>query len=176
MDKWLSEDKSKKKEQVKEEREYSLEKINEAKVQRIRNLVGKKFSDKSSKIKQETDGDDFITTITEFKLWLNQRTYLKGDLDKIEVWIKILNRKLYSDDNKKLENDDKKAKGNLKEQFKRIPPTFLEEKIRIAINRKLNGMKKTSSDTYYLRKLKVLIQDKFKEVEYYKILKQILKF
>jgi len=63
---------------------------------------------------------------------------------------------------------------HLIEQFRTIPPTFLDEKTRIAINKKLNGTKRTSSDNYYLRKLQSLIREKLNEAEYYELLKSIL--
>ena len=99
---------------------------------------------------------------------------MKGDLDKIEAWINNLYLKLGSEANE-ISNEEKKSiKSQLKEEFKQIPVNFLDEKTRIALNKKLNGTKKTSSDAYYLRKLKSLIQEKLKEAKYYETLRKIV--
>ena len=72
------------------------------------------------------------------------------------------------------------AKNNVKSelcnQFKKIPHNFLDEKTRVAINKKMRGTKRTNSDNYYLRKLKTMVQEKLKEASYYEILKKILEF
>ena len=44
----------------------------------------------SQQTSEESDSEKFLDKIIEFKEWLNQRTYLKGDIDKIETWIKNL--------------------------------------------------------------------------------------
>ena len=82
-----------------------------------------------------------------------------------------------SDKKVTLESNDQKmniTRTHLIEQFRTIPPTFLDEKTRIAINKKLNGTKRTSSDNYYLRKLKSLVREKLDEASYYELLKTIL--
>jgi hypothetical protein len=70
-----------------------------------------------------------------------------------------------------LDHDQRKE---LFELYKKIPPNFLDEKIRIALNKKLYGGKKTSTDYYFLKKLKDNVDVKLKEAEYYEILKKIL--
>ena len=117
---------------------------------------------------------DFLSLIIEFKEWLNKRHYLKGDLDKIESWVNNLYLKLGSEANEISTEEKKSIKSQLKEEFKEIPVNFLDEKTRIALNKKLNGTKKTSSDAYYLRKLKSLIQEKLKEAKYYETLRKIV--
>jgi hypothetical protein len=99
---------------------------------------------------------------------------LKGDLDKIETWIKKLYINLSSETEEISNKEEKNVNKQLKELFKEIPVNFLDEKTRILLNKKLNGSKKTSSDTYYLRKLKASIQDKLNEAKYYEMLKKIL--
>ena len=68
----------------------------------------------------------------------------------------------------------KNMRTHLIEQFRTIPPRLLDEKTRIAINKKLYGTKRTSSDNYYLKKLKSLIREKLNEASYYELLKKIL--
>jgi hypothetical protein len=63
---------------------------------------------------------------------------------------------------------------NLINSYKSIPVKFLDEKTRIALNKKLRGMKRTNSDNYYLRKLKIIVKEKLKDAEYYNILRDIL--
>ena len=60
------------------------------------------------------------------------------------------------------------------QQFRKIPANFLDEKTRIAINKKLHGQKRTNSDNYYLRKLKAEIKEKLYEASYFEILKAII--
>ena len=173
MDKWLGESKSSSKKTEKEEKEYSKEEIEAAKLKKLKNLMGKKQEKKKPNKPIETEHNDFLSSLNEFKEWLNKRNYLKGDLDKVEVWIKILHRKIYNESNE-LSAESKDHLERLKKRFKKIPPTLLEEKMRIAINKKLQGTKRTSSDTYYLRKLKGIVQEKLVEANYYQILKEIL--
>ncbi|TXT58737.1 MAG: hypothetical protein BAJALOKI2v1_310025 [Promethearchaeota archaeon] len=59
--------------------------------------------------------------------------------------------------------------------FQRIPPKFLEEKVRIAINKKIRGAELNNSDQYYLRKIEKECEKKVKELKYYKLLRSILK-
>ena len=173
IDKWFTKDKSK------EERERSekiFKTLSEVEVQNLKKKSVRDLMQKKSKIK-EVNGkpDDFLSYIIEFKDWLNQRTYLKGDIDKIEIWIKNLNKKLDYENTQGL-----MAKNNvitqLGNQLKKIPHNFLDEKTRIAINKKMRGTKRTNSDNYYLRKLKTMVQEKLKEASYYEILKKILEF
>ena len=75
--------------------------------------------------------------------------------------------------NKRKENI-KDNRMQLIQQFRKIPANFLDEKTRIAINKKLHGQKRTNSDNYYLRKLKAEIKEKLYEASYFEILKAII--
>ena len=173
IDKWLSEDNSK---EDRERSEKIFKTLSEEEVQNLKKKSVRDLTQKKSKIK-EVNGkpDDFLSYIIEFKDWLNKRTYLKGDIDKIEIWIKNLNKKLDYENTQGV-----MAKNNVKSelgtQFKKIPHNFLDEKTRIAINKKMRGSKRTNSDNYYLKKLKTMVQEKLKEASYYEILKKILEF
>jgi hypothetical protein len=115
-----------------------------------------------------------VKRILDFKDWLDKRTYLKGDIEKIETWINNLHSEIKfkkEEEQKQMNNYDRKS---LIEEYKSIPVKFLEEKIRIALNKKIHGTQRTNSDNYYLRKLKNTIQEKLNEVKYYEILQKIL--
>ena len=172
IDKWLEDPSAKERKRKLDERYEKLptEKVQELKKKKIQNII------QVQKVEslQPKEEKDFLSLIIEFKEWLNQRHYLKGDLDKIEAWINNLYFKLGSEVNE-ISNEEKKSiKSKLKEEFKEIPVNFLDEKTRIALNKKLNGTKKTSSDAYYLRKLKSLIHEKLKEAKYYETLRKIV--
>jgi len=172
MDKWLSDRDS---EEVKKRKEdmykhLSKEEVEDLKKKSISEIVKKK----EKKLPKEDEVNDFLNELLKFKEWLNQRTFLKGDLDKIEIWIKNLHRKLEDEKIKNLKLTSLVSKTNIKEKFKEIPVDFLDEKTRIAINKQIRGSSKTSSDTYYLKKLKGVIKEKLKEAEYYDILREIL--
>ncbi|MFX1299071.1 MAG: hypothetical protein ACFFD2_29955 [Promethearchaeota archaeon] len=144
--------------------------MQELKKRKIRDLTEKEKLTADLKVKKE----DFLNNILEFKNWLNQRNYLKGDLDKIEIWIKNLYKKIeieIEQESKLTLINDRKE---LIEKYKKIPPKFLDDKTRIALNKKLYNSKKTSSDYYILRKLKETVNEKLKEAEYYHILRFIL--
>jgi len=172
IDKWLEDPSAKERKRKLDEKYERLpkEKVQELKKKKIQNII------QVEKVEcfQPKEEKDFLSLIIEFKEWLNQRHYLKGDLDKIEAWINNLYFKLGSEVNE-ISNEEKKSiKSKLKEEFKEIPVNFLDEKTRIALNKKLNGTKKTSSDAYYLRKLKSLIQEKLNEAKYYETLRKIV--
>ncbi len=170
IDKWISETKEEREKREKIDKLFKSlpeEKVLDLKKRKIKDLKKKRREESVDEI----EPNSFLNELIEFKEWLNQRTYLKGDLDKIEIWIHNLNKKLT------LETKDqelKTSKAHLIEQFRKIPPKFLDEKTRVAINKKLYGTKRTSSDNYYLRKLKKFIQDKLIEASYYELLKTIL--
>ena len=173
IDKWIS-DKDSKEERIKREKAFkqlSKEEVQELKKTKIRDIVKKE----EQKISEDSERVKLLHDINEFKKWLNQRTYLKGDIDKIETWIKNLyiTVKIESEQDSQLTISKKKKK--FIEKYKEIPPTFLDEKTRVAINKKLRSTKRTNSDNYYLRKLKSHIQEKLKEAEYYKLISEILK-
>ena len=171
IDKWLSE-KDNKEERMKREAAFkrlSKDEVEDLKKKKIRDMV-KKESQKSNEILEE---DKLLNKVLEFKEWLNKRTYLKGDIDKIETWIRNLSSTVNSGiEQKSIESDEKRE---LIKKYKEIPPKLLDEKTRVAINKKIYGTKRTNSDNYYLRKLKSLIQEKLKEGEYYEILDKIIK-
>ncbi len=169
IDKWLSEEDSKE-ERIKREKAFkslSEGEIKELKKKKIRNIV-RKDEQKSA---ESSENDKIIDEILEFKEWLNQRTYLKGDIDKIETWIKNLHLKVQTHISN---NENSNSKKKLIEDYKKIPPSFLDEKTRVAINKKIHGTVRTNSDNYYLRKLKKIVQEKLNESKYYEILNGLL--
>jgi len=170
IDKWIS-DKDSKEEELRREKLFKTlpqEKVQELKKRKIRDLTEKE----KLKADLNTKKEDFLSNILEFKDWLNQRNYLKGDLDKIETWVINLYKTVEFEQESRLSLiSDRKQ---LIDKYKRIPPKFLDEKTRVAINKKLYNSKKTSSDYYILRKLKEMVNNKLKEAEYYHILRRIL--
>lgn len=172
IDKWLLDGKTKEEREKIEEYFKSLpeDEIQELKKRKIREIKVKREADKEKLI----EPGSFLSDIIAFKEWLNQRTYLKGDLNKIEMKISNLYRKLNEERDQIRRLNSKETRSELSKEFKRIPVRFLDEKTRIAINKKINGMKRTNSDNYYLRKLKKTIQEKRHEIHYYEILKKIL--
>ena len=173
IEKWIS-DKDSKEERMKREKAFkqlSKEEVQELKKTKIRDIVKKE----EQKPGEDSERVKLLHEVNEFKNWLNQRTYLKGDIDKIETWIKnlYLTVKIESEQKSKLaiSNDKKK----IVEKYKKIPATFLDEKTRVALNKLLRSTKRTNSDNYYLRKLKSHIQEKLKEAEYHELLSEILK-
>ena len=172
IDKWLEDPSAKERKRKLNEKFKKLpeEKVQELKKKKIQHLVQyNKLNDAQSE-----EESLFFSQIIEFKEWLNKRHYLKGDLDKIEAWINKLYITLDSETEEISNMEEKTLKKQLKEQFKEIPVNFLDEQTRILVNKKLNGTKKTSSEAYYLRKLKSSIQEKLKEAKYYEILRKIL--
>jgi hypothetical protein len=173
IDKWLSE-KDSKEERIKREKAFkrlTKDEVQDLKKKKIRDMV-KKAEHKSSETLEE---DKFLHNVIEFKDWLNQRTYLKGDVDKIETWIRNLHSTVNSVIEQREKSIGKDEKSDLIKKYKEIPPELLDEKTRVAINKKIYGTKRTNSDNYYLRKLKNVIQEKLKEGEYYEILDKIIK-
>jgi len=169
IDKWLSEEDSKE-ERIRREKAFknlSEGEVKELKKKKIRNIVTKS----EQKSVESEESDKFIAEILEFKEWLNQRTYLKGDIDKIETWINNMHLKISEHNTRK---EDSNSKKKLKEDYKKIPLNFLGEKTRIAVNKKIHGTTRTNSDNYYLRKLKKTVQEKLNESKYYEFLEKIL--
>ena len=173
IDKWLNEKDSKEQKIKREEafKQLSKEEVQELKKKKIRDIV-KKETEKTS---ENSEIDKFLKETLEFKDWLNQRTYLKGDIDKIEMWIRNLNSILtrLSENREKSTLHDKKK--DLINKYKEIPPKFLDEKIRIAMNKLIHGANRTNSDNYYLRKLKSTLKEKLKEAGYYDTLDKLIK-
>ncbi|MFW9971863.1 MAG: hypothetical protein ACFFDF_16870 [Candidatus Odinarchaeota archaeon] len=173
IDKWLNEEISKE-ERIKREKAYkqlTKKEIQELKKKKIRDIVKKEITTPS----KDSERDKFLHQIVEFKEWLNQRIYLQGDLEKIEMWIRNLNSlvSLSSEQREKSTLHDEKKK--LIENYKEIPPKFLDEKIRLAVNKLIYGTSRTNSDNYYIKKLKSTIVEKLKEAEYYNILDKLIK-
>ena len=143
IEKWIS-DKDSKEERIKREKAFkqlSKEEVQELKKTKIRDIVKKK----EQKISEVSERVKLLHDINEFKKWLNQRTYLKGDIDKIETWIKNMHLKVSEHISGK---EDSNSKKKLKEDYKKIPLNFLDEKTRIAINKKINGTTRTNSEYY----------------------------
>jgi len=172
IDKWLNKEGSKE-ERIKRERAFkrlSEDQVNELKKKKIRNIVEKR----SQKPNDKPDNNEFLNQIIEFKNWLNQRTYLKGDLVRIETWISNLYSRIKYNIDQESKSINKDEKKKLIEDYRQISPKFLDEKTRIAINKKIYGTKRTNSDNYYLRKLRNTIQEKLLELKNYKILDKLL--
>jgi hypothetical protein len=172
MDKWLDDDETKENKKRRNEIYSSLsnEEKNDLSKQKIRELV------KEDKITSNFDESrkDFLTKVLEFKDWLDNRSYIKGDIERVQAWIEnlysMVNISINFQNRARFTNGEK----NLINSYKSIPVKFLDEKTRIALNKKLKGLKRTNSDNYYLRKLKNIIKEKLKDAEYYNILRDIL--
>jgi len=174
MDRWLS-DSKKAHEEKEDDKALSKERVEYLKKKMIRGLISTetKPSVEIEQGKGEIE-DDFLNSVIEFKNWINSRQYIKGDKEKIEIWIKNLYRKLNVDQDKDAKEKIDLSKSKLMEMYRELPPDFLEESTRIALNKKLRGMKLTNSNQYYIKKLKNLILEKLKEVQYYELLKDLL--
>ncbi|UCD02339.1 MAG: hypothetical protein JSV23_04840 [Promethearchaeota archaeon] len=173
IDKWLSE-KDSKEERIRREKAFkrlTKDEVQELKKKKIRDVVKKEVKTNG----EISESDKILQEIVEFKDWLNQRTYLKGDLDKIETWIRNLYSTINYESEKKVESINHNEKKELIEKYREIPISLLDENTRVAINKKIRGTNRTNSDNYYLRKLKKNIQEKLKEAEYYETLDKILK-
>lgn len=173
IDKWLNE-KDSKEERIKREKAFkslSKQEVQDLKKKKIRDMV-KKIDHKST---ETSERDKFLDNIVEFKNWLNQRTYLKGDIAKIETWIKNLYSIVKYESRLRLESTNYNERGKLIERYKKIPPKFLDERTRVALNKLIHGTTRTNSDNYYLRKLKNFLKEKLKEAEYYEILDELFR-
>ena len=169
IDKWLGDSKEKEK-LDKIYNSLPPDKVQELKKKSIQELIKKNKEKKIENVEIKGVLDDIL----EFKQWLNQRNYLKGDIDKIEIWINNLSKKLNREREKNIKESIKDNRGQLIQQFRKIPFNFLDEKTRIAVNKKLHGQKRTNSDNYFLRKLKAEIKEKLYEASYFEILKAII--
>ncbi len=126
-------------------------------------------------VKESSEREKFLLKVIEFKDWLNQRTYLKGDFERIETWIKNLDSMIKVASLESQKQDDYNEREKIIAKYKEIPPKFLDEKTRIALNKLIHGSQKTNSDNYYIRKLKTNLKEKLKESEYYDILNRLIK-
>jgi len=172
MDKWLDDKDTAEEKKLREDTyaKLSKEERKDLKVQKIRKIV-QKNENASNKNDKRTE---FLNSVIEFKDWLINRSYLKGDLERIETWVANLYIILTASLEQQKEASGEFGKKNLINNYRSIPVKFLDEKTSIALNKKLRGIKKTNSDNYYLRKLKNLVKEKIKEAEYYEILREIL--
>lgn len=172
MDKWLDDDETKENKKRRNEIYNSLsnEEKNDLSKKKIRELV------KKDEITSSFDESrkDFLTKVLEFKNWLDNRSYIKGDIERVQAWIENLYSMVDISINFQKRAEFNNGKENLVNSYKTIPVKFLDEKTRIALNKKLKGITRTNSDNYYLRKLKNIIKEKLKDAEYYNILRDIL--
>lgn len=172
IEKWLDDEATIEERKKREEiyKSLSKEEKNDLKQQKARDLAQR--AKEKGIISDERK--DLLNKVIEFKDWLDIRTYIKGDIERIETWIEtlyiLLRESLENQDN----HDNEDGKKGMIEDYKSIPVDFLDEKTRIALNKKLRGMKKTNSDNYYLRKLKTIVREKINDVKYYYILRDIL--
>ena len=169
LNKWLSDPEIEERRKKKKEMYNALpdQQIQELKKESIRKIV----KEEKEEVPTEDFSDNILNDVIEFKNWVDSRTYLKGDLEKIETWIKFLYKKMVSI-NKVLNKDNYDR--DLVEDFRKIPVEFLDEQTRFAVIKKLRNTKRTNSDNYFLRKLKMVVEIKLIEAKYYKILKSIL--
>ena len=172
MDKWLDDKDTAEEKKLREDTyaKLSKEERKDLKVQKIRKIV-QKNENASIKADKRTD---FLNSVIEFREWLINRSYLKGDLERIETWVANLYLILTASLKQQKEASGEFSKIFLINNYKSIPVNFLDEKTRIALNKKLKNTTRTTSDNYYLRKLKALVKEKLKEAEYYEILREIL--
>ena len=162
--KWLEDEEIGEERKRREEKYSNLSKKEqtELKKKKIQQIVQKE------KVDAKNSKSEFLNEVLKFNDWLNQRNYIKGDIDKIETWIRNLYKRLTSD------TDNVQNEKGLKRAYNQIPANFLDEKTRIALNKKLRKVSRTSSDNYYLRKLNNTIKERLKEAEYYEILRKLL--
>ncbi|MBY9020950.1 MAG: hypothetical protein KGD67_07820 [Candidatus Lokiarchaeota archaeon] len=172
IDKWLDDNETKEEKKKRNEMysNLSIEEKKDLKEQKIRDLVKK---DKSTTNIDESR-KDFLIKVLEFKEWLDNRAYIQGDIERIQTWVENLYLMIDASINFNNKSRVNKGENPLINSYKTIPVKFLDEKTRIALNKKLRGMKKTNSDNYYLRKLIIVIKEKLKDAEYYAILRDIL--
>ncbi len=173
IDKWLNE-KDSKEEQIRREKAFknlSKQEVQDLKKKKIRDIV-QKDDQKNSEISER---NRFLDDIIEFKNWLNQRTYLKGDITNIETWIKNLYSIVKNESELNVKSANYNQKKDIIEKYKEIPPKFLDEKTRVALNKLIHTTPRTNSDNYYLRKLKNILKEKLKEAEYYEILDKLVR-
>ncbi|MFX1600345.1 MAG: hypothetical protein ACFFB6_07095, partial [Promethearchaeota archaeon] len=122
IDKWLNE-KYTKEERIKREKAFkklTKEEVQELKKKKIRDMVKKE----EQKMSEVSEREKFLQDIIEFKDWLNQRTYLKGDIDKIETWIKNLYSIVVYESDQKKKSTAHYEKKRVITKYKEIPPKF----------------------------------------------------
>jgi len=171
IEKWLSERES---EEIRKQKEDLFAQLPKGKIEALKKKSIKKIVASETKTLQSDNMDAFLAKVIEFKEWIDGRNYLKGDIDKIIIKLQNLNKSINlisKNNNEGLNKDQINVLSNL---YKEIPPSFLDEKTRIALNKILRGTKRSNSDNYYLRKLKNTVKEKLNEAKYYEILREIL--
>jgi len=172
IEKWLSERES---EEIKKKKEEMFKKLPKEEIENLKKKSIQKIVKKEDLKEQKNEkSSDFLKKVIEFKDWLDGRTYLKGDLDKIVMHIQNLNKNIILIKKEDKDLSQKDSMDTLTNLYKDVPPSFLDEKIRVALNKKCRGIKRTTSDNYYLRKLKITIKEKLNEAKYYEILRKLL--
>jgi len=173
IEKWLTKKKSKEEEKKREEafKRLTSDEVQTLKKKKIRKMIQKE----NSQPIEISETDKFLRDVIEFKDWLNQRTYLKGDIEKIETWIASLSSKIHIETRYKTKENLKQTKESLIEEYKKVPLNLLDEKTRIALNKRIHGTKRTNSDNYYLKKLRNNIQEKLDQAKYFKVLDKMFK-
>ncbi len=144
--------------------------------ERISNVLDQRNTSLPKEAPNISQEDYFLKRIIEFYDWLNNRIYLQGDRGKIKQWITSLYKIIEEEKriNSKMSKSDGNREHELNKKFRTIPPRLIDEKTRVALQKKLRWTETTSSDDYYLRKLKTEMQEKLKELKYLKILKDII--
>ena len=140
IDKWIDDEDTIEEKKKREEIYNSLskEEKKDLKQQKIRNLVQK------SKEKEllSSKSKNLLDKVIEFKDWIENRTYIKGDIERIETWVENLNILLRESlESQTMQNKEERTKTVIQD-YKSIPVNFLDEKTRIALNKKLKGMNK----------------------------------
>lgn len=171
IEKWLSERES---EEIRKRKEELFTQLPKGKIEALKKKSIKTIVANETKTLHSDNMDTFLAKVIEFKEWIDGRNYLKGDIDKIIVKLQNLNKSINLINKNNNEGLNKDQINVLSNQYKEIPPSFLDEKTRIALNKKLRGTKRSNSDNYYLRKLKNTIKEKLNEAKYYEILREIL--
>ena len=83
---------------------------------------------------------NLLDKVIEFKDWIDNRTYIKGDIERIETWVENLNILLRESlESQTIQNKEERMKTVIQD-YKSIPVNFLDEKTRIALNKKLKGI------------------------------------
>ncbi len=168
LNKWLDEDNSKNNKAKSKTKIISP--FKEQKLKIIKESIRKS---QKQEIESKDPIDAFISYVSDFKKFLNSRTYLRGDLDNLITWINNLNYKY-----KELFNSNENLNTNNKtsniELLLEIPPTFLDQKLTLILKKYAYKDKMNNSDRYYLRKLKSLVKDQLKRARIYQIVNQIL--
>lgn len=171
IEKWLCEREA---EEIRKKKEELYKELPKEKKQDLKKKSIKKIVENETLNLKSDISDTFLSKVIEFKNWLEGRTYLKGDIDKIIIKIQNMTKNIElmkKIDKTKSSKDRLNLLSNL---YKEIPPSFLDEKTRVALNKKLRGVTRTNSDNYYIRKLKNTIREKLNEAKYYEILRELL--